>query len=243
MATQQTVGSAGTSPAPEGAPKPEATNDGRAPQSAGAGNTGSGSTAPDRAGGRSPAARARIIGLACDTALSPATFYATQAAGCTITTSLFAATAVAGTWLLGTSVRRRRIDALAGLMLGTYALMLAIALLAHDERMLLARDPATSGLAGLVFLASCATRTPALGYFARRLHPGRAPATARERRGVRLLSAVWGAALLAEALARLALLWTLPVTMVAGLSTAVELAVLAVLLTWTAWYRRRLRAA
>ncbi|GAA2228569.1 MULTISPECIES: VC0807 family protein [Kitasatospora] len=191
--------------------------------------------------GTETATRARIIGLACDLGLSPAVFYGTQAAGCTVTTSLFAAAGAAGTRLLRTSVRSRRVDAPAGLMLGTYALMLVIALLARDERMLLARDPATSGLTGLVFLASCGTRTPALGYLTRRMHPGRAPDPPRVRRAVRLQTAVWGAALTAEAVIRLALLWTLPMTAVAGLSTGVELAVVAVLLAWTVWYRRRLR--
>ncbi|WP_156178739.1 hypothetical protein [Saccharothrix sp. ST-888] len=41
---------------------------------------------------------------------------------------------------------------------------------------------------------------------------------------------------------RLVLLRTLPVPVVAGLSTVVELAAVAVLLAWTVWYRRRVRA-
>ncbi|MFI9274285.1 VC0807 family protein [Kitasatospora sp. NPDC052896] len=189
------------------------------------------------------AARASRIGLACDIGLSPATFYGSQAIGCSVTTSLLAATAVAVVRLLWTVTRNRRLDAVAGLMLATYALGLTIALLAHDERLLLVRDPATSALAGLVFLASCATRTPALAYLARRLPSGPVPDTPAVRRARRQLTAVWGVALLAEAAVRLVLVFTLPISAVSGLSTAVEATVVGALVLWTRGYRQRMRAA
>ncbi|AEW98040.1 membrane protein [Streptantibioticus cattleyicolor NRRL 8057 = DSM 46488] len=187
--------------------------------------------------------RAKAISLACDAGLSPATFYAGQAAGLSVTASLLAATGVAGAWLLWTAYRKRRIDALAGLMLATYALMLVIALLARDERMLLLRDPATSALAGLVFLASCATPTPALAYLGRRLHGRPLPDDPGMRRSVRMQTAVWGGGLVAEAAVRAAMLFLLPVTVTAGLSTVIELSVIGALLVWSAWCRRRARLA
>ncbi|MFJ8477082.1 VC0807 family protein [Kitasatospora sp. NPDC094011] len=189
-----------------------------------------------------PSARARKIGLAYDIGLSPATFYACQAAGYPVSVSLLAATGVAGARLLWNIVRNRRMDAVTGLVLATYVLGLAIALPAHDERLLLLRDPATSALAGLVFLASCATRTPAMAYLARRL-PDPLPATPAVRRSRRLTTALWGAGLLAEALVRVVLVFTLPVTLVSGLSTVVEVAVVTGLVLWTRRYRRRMRAA
>ncbi|MEV7598816.1 VC0807 family protein [Kitasatospora sp. NPDC089797] len=189
-----------------------------------------------------PSARARKIGLAYDIGLSPATFYGCQAAGCSITVSLLAATGVAGARLLWNIVRNRRLDAVTGLVLAAYVLGLAIALPTHDARLLLLRDPATSALAGLVFLASCATRTPAMAYLARRL-PERLPDTPAVRRGRLLSTALWGTGLLAEALVRMVLVFTLPVTVVNGLSTVVELVVVAGLVLWTRRYRRRMRAA
>ncbi|MEU0598554.1 VC0807 family protein [Streptomyces sp. NPDC006393] len=188
-------------------------------------------------------ARAGRLGLLLDLGLSPGVFYGAQALGAGITASLLAATAAAGARLAWTTARSRRIDGLNTLMLGSYALMLLLALLARDERMLLARDPASSALAGLVFLASCATGTPALAYLSRRFHPGARAGAPRTRGTLRFETAVWGVALTAEAAARFVLLFTLPVEAVPGVSTTVELAVIALLLPWTIRRRRRAAAA
>ncbi|MEU7057061.1 VC0807 family protein [Streptomyces sp. NPDC046197] len=192
-----------------------------------------------RAGSGHGPGRAGRLGLLLDLGLSPGVFYGAQALGSSITASLFAATAAAGTRLAWTTARRRRIDGLNALMLCSYALMLIMALLARDERVLLARDPATSALAGLVFLASCGMRTPALACLSQRLHPHPRFASPRVERALRLETAVWGAALTAEAAARFALLLSLPTAIVPGLSTGLELAVIALLLPWTVWHRRR----
>ncbi|MFJ9775446.1 VC0807 family protein [Kitasatospora sp. NPDC101157] len=186
--------------------------------------------------------RAARIGLAYDIGLSPATFYGCQAAGFPVTTSLMAATAAAGGRLLWSVLRSRHLDAVAVLMLATYALGLALTLPTHDARLLLLRDPATSALTGLVFLASCATRTPAIAYLARRL-PARGPDTPAAHSARRRLTALWGAALLAEAALRLVLVFTLPLSVVSGLSTAVEVVVVTALVMWTRRSRQRVRTA
>ncbi|WP_030184716.1 VC0807 family protein [Streptomyces sp. NRRL S-813] len=181
------------------------------------------------------------LGLLLDLGLSPGVFYGAQALGAGITASLLAATAAAGVRLVWTAARSRRIDGLNTLMLGCYALMLLLAVLARDERMLLARDPVSSALAGLVFLATCAAGTPALAYLSRRFHPAAGPGASRAPNALRFETAVWGVALTAEAAARFVLLFTLPVEAVPGVSTTVELGVIALLLPWT--IRRRRRAA
>ncbi|MFF8942056.1 VC0807 family protein [Streptomyces sp. NPDC014864] len=192
---------------------------------------------------RSGRTRPGRLDLLLDLGLSPGVFYGAQALRAGLTASLLAATVAAGARLAWTTARTRRIDGLNALMLGTYALMLLIALVARDERILLARDPATSALAGLVFLASCATPTPALAHLARRFRPRPGTDCRHAHAVLRRQTAVWGIALTAEAAARFVLLFTFPTEVVPGLSTALELAVVATLFLWTTWDRRRLRSA
>ncbi|MEU6478678.1 VC0807 family protein [Streptomyces sp. NPDC047017] len=194
------------------------------------------SAAAGRGRARRPAGRLRLL---LDLGLSPGVFYGAQALGAGITASLLAAAGAAGARLVWTTARARRIDALNALMLGSYGLMLLLVCLSRDERVLLARDPATSALAGLVFLASCATRTPALAYLARRFRPRAGANTPRTDRMFRRQTAVWGTALVAESALRFGLLLTLPVREVPAVSTAVEFATTALLVTWTVRYRRR----
>lgn len=148
--------------------------------------------------------------------------------------ALVVATVVAAAWLTGTMVVRREAEVLSAFMLGSYGLMLAIAYLAEDERVLLLRDPATSGLAGLVFLVGCAVGRPATWYLARRLH---GEAATDDKRAHTVQTLVWGCGLLGESLVRVVLIFVLPPAVTAGLSTVVELAVLGVLLGWTIRYR------
>lgn len=178
----------------------------------------------------------RAVRLALDLGVSPLAYYGLTMAGVGTYHALLAATVVAGGWLLGTTALDRKVDGLAAFMLGMYGVMFVLAAATSDERLLLARDPLTSGLAGLVFLGSCATAMPATAYLAHKLH-GR-PADDRRRMHV-VESLVLGAGLLAEAVVRLVLVGTEPIGVVAGLSPAVEFAVLPVLVAWMVWHRRR----
>lgn len=179
----------------------------------------------------------RIVRLALDLGVSPLAYYGMLVAGVPTVPALVAATAVAGIWLLVTIALDRRVDGLAAFMLGMYALMLVLAAATADPRVLLARDPVTSGLAGLVFLASWPTATPATAYLARRLHG--ATLDGRALRRHRVQTAVLGAGLVTEAAVRLLLVSALPVDVVAGLSPAIEFVVLPVLVLWMVVYRRR----
>ncbi|GAA2908223.1 VC0807 family protein [Streptomyces mexicanus] len=183
--------------------------------------------------------RSARLSLVLDLGLSPGVFYGAQALGAGITPSLVAATVAAGARLAWTTARARRLDGLNALMMGSYGLMLLTALLAHDERVLLARDPATSALAGLVFLASCATGTPALAFLSRRLHPRAATGTERTQKMFRTETLVWGVALTVEAAARFVVVFTLPLRTAPGVSTTAELVVVAALVPWTIRHRRR----
>jgi len=176
--------------------------------------------------------------LVLDLGVAPLAYYGLAAAGAETSNALLAATAVAGVWLVGTTVVDRRVDGLAAFMLGMYAVMFLLAVAASDERMLLARDPLTSALGGLVFLGSCASPVPATAYLAHKLH-GKPLHDPGLHRAHIVESLVVGLGLTVEAVVRLALVFNLPVTVTAGLAPAIEFAVLPVLLGWLAWHRVR----
>ncbi|WP_225728439.1 MULTISPECIES: VC0807 family protein [unclassified Nocardia] len=185
-----------------------------------------------------PAGLRRIAWLALDLGVSPAAFYLTQAAGVEVVRSLVIATVTAGLWLGVGMVRTRKVDALASIMMATYALMLALAAATDDPRLVLLRDPIVSAAAGLAFLGSCLTAQPATAYLARRLH-GETSTSPSQLIDHRVQTTVWGCALTTESLVRVALIFLLPIPLSAGLSPAVELVLIAVLIVWTVWYRRR----
>ncbi|WP_067700474.1 VC0807 family protein [Nocardia jejuensis] len=184
-----------------------------------------------------PRNRSRILWLACDLGVSPATFFLAQAAGVGVVHALEIATVVAVIWVGVTAIRTRTLDALALTMVLTYAVMLAIAAATRDPRLLLLRDPTVSALAGLLFLASAPTRLPATAELARRLHG--TPPTPEHIPSHRVQSLVWGTALTAESAARSALVFSMPIPVTAAVSPLLELAVIAILVAWTWRYRRR----
>jgi agmatine deiminase len=161
--------------------------------------------------------RLRRIGrLALDLGVSPLAYYSLTALGIGTLHALLAATIVAGCWVLLTTVLGGRIDGLAFYILVMYGVMLALAAAVHDERLLLTRDPLTGGLAGLVFLGSCATSTPATAYLASKLYGGR-PDTPQAHRAHIVETLVLGAGLVVEATVRMVLVFVLPVDVVARL--------------------------
>jgi len=59
------------------------------------------------------------------------------------------------------------------------------------------------------------------------------------RHGHRLSSTVWGVVLLVEALVRVPLVYTLPVSVMVGVGEAMSIAAFAGLISWNLWYVRR----
>lgn len=182
---------------------------------------------------------ARLVRLALDLGVSPLAYYGCVLGGVSTLRSLLVATVVAGLWLVAVTVHDRRADALAIFMLGMYGVMAALAVVTSDPRLLLTRDPLTSALAGLIFLASCTGGRPATAYLAHRLHGGPPVDEPRALRAHLVETAVLGAGLTAEALLRLVLVFTLPLATSATVVPPLEFAVLLPLIAWTAWHRRR----
>ncbi|MEU4208936.1 VC0807 family protein [Streptomyces sp. NPDC026206] len=119
-------------------------------------------------------------------------------------------------------VRNRRLNGLAALILTVNAVGLLLSTVTGDVRLMLAKESAGSGVVGLVVLASVFAGRPLMtaglrpwvtrGETAKHAAWDRlVGASARFRRTERTFSVVWGAALLAEAVARVVGVYTLPV--------------------------------
>jgi hypothetical protein len=119
-------------------------------------------------------------------------------------------------------VRRRRVDFMAGLVLCTIGLSLALVVLGGDPRLYLVRESLVSAGVALAFLVSLLFRKPLGYYFARFFMSGNDPArmawvdqlweeAALFRTVVRVNTLVWGVGLLLEAVLRTYLVYTLTV--------------------------------
>ncbi|WP_262700752.1 MULTISPECIES: VC0807 family protein [Streptomyces] len=183
----------------------------------------------------------RLARLALDLGISPLAYYGCLLAGLATLPALLTATGVAALWLAATALHDRRADGLALAMLLMYGFSAAFAAVTSEPQPLLLRDPLVSALAGFVFLTSGLTATPATAYLAGKLHgqPVHDPLLLRAHRTETL---VCGAGLLAEAVARVLLVLTLPVSTAASLTPPLEFGVLIPLVVWMVRHRRNARA-
>ncbi|MEU6665995.1 VC0807 family protein [Streptomyces sp. NPDC046727] len=166
-----------------------------------------------------------LIPLLLDLALPVALYYGLRAAGIDQWWSLLWSAAVPATVVVRL-VRTRNLDFFALLILSVIALGLALSALTGDPRALLIREAWTGMLGGLIgvwLLASVAYGRPALmvifrSFVLAKAGPdglsaweGRRHQDAAFRRGLRVLTAVWGVASLLNALLQLAFAYLLPV--------------------------------
>jgi hypothetical protein len=189
------------------------------------------------------------MGLLWDVGLPAAAYYGCRALGADAWFALAAGGLVALIRVGYVAVIRRRLDGLAAFMGATFALLLAASSLIGDPRILLARESILSGSVGLLLLGSCLVGRPVMYALVRRINTGNAELLDRWaelwqtrpsfRRVFVLMSIVWGAGLLAEAVVRLPLIYLLPVDVMAGVSSILQLGTIALLVGWSLWYRRR----
>ncbi|MBV8996019.1 MAG: hypothetical protein JO287_20480 [Pseudonocardiales bacterium] len=148
-------------------------------------------------------------------------------------------------------MRNRRLDGFAAFLMAVFAVGLALSFVTGDARFMLAKDSIGTAVAGLIFLGTCVVGRPMTFYAAQRVS-----ATASEkrawwntmwettpafRRGFRLMSVVWGVGLLVEAAIRIPLIYVLPIDVMVGLSTVLQVAALTLIMTWNVWYARRMQ--
>ncbi|MGY2062527.1 VC0807 family protein, partial [Nocardia gipuzkoensis] len=119
-----------------------------------------------------------------------------------------------------------------------------------DPRLVLAKDPAFSGLICLVMVGSLVVGRPVMFGISRRFQAAEAEDTRRwnllwnsdseVRRLFTVSTAVWAAGLGIDAVARLTLILALPVHTAVGLMNPVQWAVIAALFAYTMHARRRI---
>ena len=190
---------------------------------------------------KTSAARTLIGTLALDVGLPVAAYFVADLAGASSYQALLIGTGVSGLRVLWVVVRQRRIEPFALFLLLLFGASLALAFVGGDARLLLAKDAATSLLAGLAMAGSCLVRKPFAYYAAERMarSSGRteqfraaADAPGGQARWYRV-SLVWGVALLVDSLVRVAAIYLLPVDFAADLSQVLMVAVYVGLVPWT----------
>ena len=163
------------------------------------------------------------------------------------------ALAASGLWPLlelGISVARtRHADEFSIMVLIFLVVGVAASLAFNDARLLLVKDSAVTGLFGLALLGSLLAPRPLMFYFGRKFATGGDPARVEWwnglwqypgfRRSQRILTVVWGGAFLGEAILRIILSYTLPVSTMVVISNVLPYVVLGLLMLGTVSYGRR----
>jgi hypothetical protein len=148
-------------------------------------------------------------------------------------------------------VRARRADPIAMLSLLAILLGLATSGLTNNPAFAVAKESLFTTVFGLLFLGSLLTSRPLIFRLGRQYSTGGDPAEIAAwdarwehplfRRTIRIMTAVWGCALLFEALVRIVVAFALPVATSTIVSPAVAVGVLTGLFVWTGAYGRAVR--
>lgn len=134
-------------------------------------------------------------------------------------------------------------------LLGIVVSLLAF-LLGGDPRILLIRESLFTGAFGIFCLLSLRCPRPVMFYFSRYFIVGKDPqrraafeARAQKpifRRGIQLVTAIWGVLYVGEFAVRVILVYTLPIPLALSISPFMIGIVTIVAVTWTFRYRRKL---
>jgi intracellular septation protein A len=189
-----------------------------------------------------------FLGLFWDIGLSLVAYYGLRALGASPYVALLGGTVTAGLRIGYVWWRTRRFDAFAAFMLFEFGIGLVFSLMTGDARFLVAKESFGTAIAGLVFLGSCVVGRPMVWHAAARFQPARREEFDRRWRTepsfrplFRVLSVLWGVSLLAEAVARVVVAYTLPVDVAAGLSQVLRFGVTGLMVVWTVAIVKRRR--
>lgn len=209
------------------------------PSSLGTPVAGPKKAAGDRVGGA-------LVGLGLDIGLPLAAYYTLHALGTSDWAALLAATAAAGVRLVAVALWTRRVSWFAAVMLGVFAVGLALAFVGGEPRFLLLKDSFTTATIGAVFLASLLSEHPLTLAGAQTWRPHQAQALDAlyhtmpgVRRAFRISALGWGLGLGAEAVLRVPLIYVLPLHVAVGASTALMITTMVALAVWNAVYITR----
>ena len=144
---------------------------------------------------------------------------------------------------------RRRFDVISATSLAAIVVGLGGALLLHSARFLLVKDSLVSATIGLAFLGSLLAARPLIFVIGRARSPERAAvfdarwADPAFRRALRVMTAVWGGVLLAEAATRIVLSLVVAPGVLLAISPLLTLVFLGSVGVWTVRRRRLLKEA
>jgi hypothetical protein len=187
-------------------------------------------------------------GMFLDIGLPLAAFYGLSALGMNDWVSLLAATVVSGLRTAWTAIRARRLNPFSTVMLAVFGVGLALAFVTADPRLMILKDSAGTAVVGLLFLVTTLAGRPLTLEAHKAWSPGEAAEIDRawagdpEARHVyRVTSLGWGVGLLVEAVVRVPLVFLVPVEIMVGLSTAMWIVTVVLLIGWQRWYIARVQ--
>jgi len=192
--------------------------------------------------------RSMIRGLAWDVGLPLTAYYLLHLAGASDWVALLAGTLAAGVRIVWVAARDRTWNPFATVILVSFLVGLGLAFVSGDPRFLLFKDSVLTGTIGICFLVSTAVGRPLTLAASQSWGEGSSGSLVANydtdplvRRGHRVCSLAWGFGLLAEALIRVPLIYLLPVKVMVGLSTAITVTAVSLLVAFTFGYIRHLR--
>lgn len=167
--------------------------------------------------------------------------------------ALYASAAPPLLWSLAEFAKVRRVDALSVIVLLGIGLSSVAMAIGGSARVLLVRESLVSGLIGVAFLISLLRERPIVYYLAcATIARQEADGVSRFNRvwnerpllraNLRMMTAVWGAALTAEMLLRCWLAWHWPVERSLVVLPIVSYTIYGVLMLWTWRMQKRMRA-
>lgn len=145
-------------------------------------------------------------------------------------------------------VKHKKADAFGLFMLTGFVLSLLAFLLGGSEKLILMRESLVTGILGLIFIVSLFCSKPLIYHFAIRFSSN----DESKQKGkflsnwefpyfrfvIRLMTAVWGISLLAEAVIRMILVYKLSISAFLAVSQIIFYSVIGLTILWTVVYRK-----
>lgn len=146
-------------------------------------------------------------------------------------------------------VKNKKIDAFGAIMLFTFIVAIFLVLLGGSEKLLLIRESFITASVGLIFLLSLLFKRPIIYYLALRFTVNNNESDKNIfsenwtipyfRQVIRIMTTVWGVALVLEAIVRTFLVFELSTVQFLFFSNFVLYGFIGATILWTAMYRRR----
>ncbi|NHN56287.1 hypothetical protein G9U51_10920 [Calidifontibacter sp. DB0510] len=184
--------------------------------------------------------------LAWDLAIPVLTYVVARLVGLSTTWALLASTIAAGVRMVYLIRRQGEVDGFSAFMVFVFAGGLALSWWTGDARFLLLKGCFATVVVGVIFAASSLVRRPLSFEVAKRLAAGDGHSrgelqrgwaeSAAFRRGMYLMTSVWGLGLVVEALLRIVLIYRLDVDRAVIATTVVQIAAIALMGGWNVWF-------